>query len=68
MAKEQPEAFEDHLAALERIVEELESGQLTLDDSLTRFEDGVKRLKHCRSLLQQAEDQVKLLVWQYRGG
>ena len=39
------EGFEDHLQALEKIVEELEAGDLTLDAALGRFEEGVKRLK-----------------------
>ena len=56
------EGFEDHLAALERLVDELETGELTLDDSLQRFEEGVKRLKSCRELLAKAEDRVKVLV------
>lgn len=56
------EGFEDHLQALEKIVEELEAGDLTLDAALARFEDGVKRLKTCRELLQQAEEKVKVLV------
>ena len=59
MAKE---GFEDHLEALERIVEELESGELTLDDSMARFEEGVKRLKSCTSMLEAAEKQVNILV------
>ena len=65
MAK--PEGFEDHLQALERLVEELESGDLTLDDSLKRFEEGVKRLRSCRDLLTKAEDHVKILVQNAEG-
>lgn len=61
MAKK-PEGFEDHLGALERIVEELESGDLTLEDSLERYQDGVKRLKTCYDLLKEAENKVKILV------
>jgi exodeoxyribonuclease VII small subunit len=56
------EGFEDHLQALEKIVEELEAGDLTLDAALARFEDGVKRLKTCRELLTKAEEKVKILV------
>lgn len=56
------EGFEDHLQALEKIVEELERGDLTLDAALERFEDGVKRLKICRELLTKAEEKVKILV------
>ena len=59
MAKD---AFEDHLTALEKIVEDLESGELTLDGSLARYQDGVKRLKSCYDLLSKAEEQVKMLV------
>jgi len=61
------EGFEDHLQALERLVEELESGDLTLDDSLKRFEEGVKRLRSCRDLLARAEDRVKILVQNAEG-
>jgi len=56
------EGFEDHLAALERIVDELESGDLTLDTSLERYQEGVKRLKTCYDLLKRAEDSVRILV------
>jgi exodeoxyribonuclease VII small subunit len=56
------EGFEDHLEALEKIVEQLEGGDLTLDAALARFEEGVKRLKACRELLTKAEEKVKILV------
>jgi exodeoxyribonuclease VII small subunit len=56
------EGFEDHLAALEKLVEQLEQGDLTLDAALERFEEGVKRLKACRELLTKAEERVKILV------
>ncbi len=56
------EGFEDHLEALEKIVEQLEQGDLTLDAALQRFEEGVTRLKTCRELLTKAEEKVKILV------
>jgi len=56
------DGFEDHLEALEKIVEALEQGELTLDQALERFEEGVKRLKACRDLLAKAEEKVKILV------
>jgi exodeoxyribonuclease VII small subunit len=56
------EGFEEHLQALEKVIEELEAGDLTLDAALERFEDGVKRLKTCRELLAKAEERVKILV------
>ena len=56
------QGFEEQLEALERIVDDLESGELTLDDSMARFQEGVARLKDCTKLLEAAEKQVKILV------
>jgi exodeoxyribonuclease VII small subunit len=61
-AKRKKEGFEEHLAELESIVDELESGELSLDGSLARYEEGVKRLKTCYELLRDAEKKVQLLV------
>jgi exodeoxyribonuclease VII small subunit len=54
--------FEDALAELENIVHQLEDGQLGLAEALARYEQGVKHLKHCYSLLQQAEQKIELLT------
>ena len=54
--------FEDGLALLEKIVEELESGDLTLDESLARYEEGVKALKKCYEILRDAEKRVEILL------
>jgi exodeoxyribonuclease VII small subunit len=54
-------SFEDALAELERVVEELEGGELSLDDSLARYETGVRRLAECRKLLDAAERKVEIL-------
>ena len=62
MAARKTEGFEEHLEALEGIVEDLEGGELSLDEALKRFEEGVKRLKTCRELLTKAEERVKILV------
>ena len=56
------ESFEAHLQALQQLVDELESGSLTLEDSLERYQDGVKRLKTCYGMLKKAEEQVRVLV------
>ncbi len=56
------ESFEDHLEALERIVEQLEAGELKLDESLGAYQDGVRRLKACYGLLRDAEGKVTLLL------
>ena len=53
--------FEDALGDLERIVRELEEGQLGLDDALRRYEQGVKLLRRCYDLLQGAERRIELL-------
>jgi exodeoxyribonuclease VII small subunit len=54
--------FEDALAELENIVHQLEEGQLGLAEALARYEQGVKHLKHCYALLQQAEQKIELLT------
>jgi exodeoxyribonuclease VII small subunit len=61
MAKSKPK-FEERLARLEKIVEELEAGDLTLDDSLARYEEGVKTLKKCYEILRDAEKRVEILL------
>jgi exodeoxyribonuclease VII small subunit len=61
MAKSKPK-FEEHLTRLEKIVEELEAGDLTLDDSLARYEEGVKALKRCYEILRDAEKRVEILL------
>jgi len=54
--------FEQSLEGLEAIVHSLEDGQLGLDDSLTQYEQGVRHLKHCYRLLDQAERRIELLT------
>ena len=54
--------FEQALAAIESIVRELEEGQLGLDDSLARYERGVKLLRRCHEQLRQAERRIELLA------
>ena len=60
--KKQTETFEAHLASLEEIVDALESGELDLESAMTRYEEGVKRLKTCYAMLQDAEQRVRKLV------
>ena len=54
--------FEESLSRLEKIVEEMEAGDLTLDESLARYEEGVKALKKCYELLRDAEKRVEVLL------
>jgi exodeoxyribonuclease VII small subunit len=61
-ACEQPATFESSLAELDAIVQQLEDGELGLAESLARYEQGVKHLKHCYQLLQSAERKIELLT------
>lgn len=54
--------FEKALARLETIVAELERGELTLDESLKIFEEGVKLSKTCMKMLDEAEQKVEILI------
>jgi exodeoxyribonuclease VII small subunit len=54
--------FEQALERLEKIVGQLEDGQLGLNESLTRYEEGVKYLKQCYEQLERAEQRIELLA------
>jgi len=54
--------FEEHLTQLETVVERLEKGDLTLDESVRLFEEGMKLSHACRTELEQAEGRVQVLV------
>ena len=53
--------FEETLEKLEKIVSYLESGKADLDDSLAKYEEGVKLLRQCRTLLSRAEQKIEIL-------
>jgi exodeoxyribonuclease VII small subunit len=53
--------FETSLDALEALVERMEQGQLSLEDSLAAYERGVGLYRHCQQALEQAELRVRLL-------
>lgn len=54
--------FEKALDELESIVEDLESGDLSLENSLKSFETGIKLARQCQEKLSQAELQVQKLI------
>jgi len=54
--------FEENMQQLEVIVQELESGKLNLDDSMKKFEEGIKVSKKCSDYLEKAEKKITLLV------
>ena len=54
--------FEESVKSLESIVQKLEDGNLTLDQSLEEFQKGVEAYKYCHQILNQVEGKVKLIV------
>ena len=54
--------FERSLDALETLVEKMEQGDMTLDQSLAAYEEGVGLYRRCQSALEQAEMRVRLLT------
>ena len=59
--------FEDQLAALETVVERLERGELSLDESVQLFEDGVRLSTACKKELDSAEGRIQVLVEETSG-
>ena len=56
-----PKSFEDALAELEKILEEMEGGEVPLEESLVKYERGQFLIAHCRVVLDKAEKQIELL-------
>ena len=54
--------LETSLKKLEKIVSDLENGELPLEESIKTFEEGVKLTKHCQNLLSKAEIKIQKLV------
>lgn len=62
MARKNITQFEETLASLETLVEQLEKGDLSLEESLKSFEQGVKLTRACQTALQEAEQKVQILL------
>ena len=56
--------FEESLLRLEKIVADLENGEVSLEKSLTLFEEGMQLSGQCRKELEQAEGKVEILLKQ----
>ena len=54
--------FEKSMERLEKIVEDLEAGNLPLDEALKRYEEGVKLSRACQKKLSQAEQKIEVLT------
>lgn len=57
-----PASFEDTLSELEALVERMESGELSLEESLGAFERGIALTRRCQEALQAAEQRVEILT------
>ena len=54
--------FEKNMSDLENIVTELEKGDLNLDESISKFEVGIKISKQCNKILEDAEKKITILL------
>lgn len=60
--KPEPNQFEKSLAELEEIVAKMEAGDLSLEESLSAFEKGIKLTRECQKALDSAEQKVNKLI------
>lgn len=56
------ESFEEKMKKLEEIAVELEKGNLDLDSSVSKFEEGMKISKECNEMLEKAEKKITMLI------
>ncbi len=64
MARKKAVNFEEALEELESLVEQMEDGDLSLEESLAAFEKGVRIARECQDALKQAEQRVQILLQQ----
>ena len=55
-------SFEEQIQELEKNINELENGNLNLDDSVIKFEEGMKISKECNKMLENAEKKITILL------
>ena len=60
--KKNPPQFEESLTELEQLIERLEEGDISLEDSLKAFERGVQLTRACQKALGEAEQKVQILL------
>jgi len=60
--KEENNNFEELMEKLENIVQELEKGDLNLDASVSKFEEGMKISKECNKILEDSEKRITILL------
>jgi exodeoxyribonuclease VII small subunit len=62
MAEEKKLKFEQALAQLEEIVSRIEEGKVSLEESIAQYAEGIALVKHCRKVLDAAEQKIQLLA------
>lgn len=62
MPNDKGEKFEDYLRQVEEAVRQLESGKLGLEESIDKYENGIKAIKKCYEILEAAEKKIQLLI------
>ncbi len=60
MAKKKP-TFEEALGQLEELTRQIEQGEIGLEESITKYEEGMKLVQHCRDVLGKAEHKIEQL-------
>ena len=60
--KKEKQSIEQNLSKLEHILEELENGELELDEAMKKFEEGIKLSRECQQTLEEAEMKIKILM------
>lgn len=60
MAKKKP-TFEEALEQLEELTRQIEQGEIGLEESITKYEEGMKLVQHCRDVLGKAEHKIEQL-------
>ena len=66
-AKKSETSFETAMERLEKIVEEMESGKMLLEDLLVRYEEGMKLVKVCQDRLAYAEQKIQIITRDHAG-
>ena len=62
MPKKSDKNFEEKLEELEKIAMQIEDGKLSLEDSISKFEEGIKLSKECTKILDDAEKKINILL------
>ncbi len=61
MTSDKPPTFEEALRNLEQITEEIERAEIGLEESIARYEQGMKLVRRCRAMLDKAEQRIQKL-------